>query len=107
MELIWVCWFIAGLVSGVVVSAWCVVEGKSDDDSSVRVYVHSRNRDRSGDNRRDEHVDAEEVINGLQNIRMALSRNEREYLDYACECVLVREKLLEYYARLYAEMDKK
>ncbi|MBQ1296181.1 MAG: hypothetical protein IIY21_19195 [Clostridiales bacterium] len=37
--------------------------------------------------------DAEEVVNGLQTVRMALSRCEKEYLDYACECVLIVDKL--------------
>ena len=31
--------------------------------------------------------DPEEVIDGLQNLRMALARCEKEYIDYACECV--------------------
>ena len=105
MELIWVAWAVFGLIVGVLISV--LVKRESDDDSDIRVYVPSRDRDRSGDNGDIESMDAEEVINGLQNIRMALSRNEKEYLDYACECILIREKLLEYYARLYAEMDKK
>ena len=33
-------------------------------------------------------MDAEEVVIGLQTVRMPLSRCEKEYLDYACECVL-------------------
>lgn len=105
MELIWVAWAVFGLIVGVMIGG--MVKREHDNDSDTRIYTPSRNRNRSGDNRRDERMDAEEVINGLQTIRMALSKNEREYLDYACECVLVREKLLEYYARLYAEMDKK
>ena len=40
-----------------------------------------------------ERMDAEEVINGLQTIRMGLSRQEKEYLDYAIECVLKIQKL--------------
>lgn len=33
--------------------------------------------------------DAEEVVIGLQTIRMPLSRCEKEYLDYACDCVRI------------------
>ena len=38
-------------------------------------------------------MDAEEVVIGLQTVRMPLSRCEKEYLDYACECVLRIDKL--------------
>ena len=45
-------------------------------------------------------MDAEEVINGLQNLRMSLSWHEKEYLDYACGCVYkvdVLTKFIEQY----------
>ena len=51
---------------------------------------------RSGNNGHTERMDAEEVIDGLQDLRMALSRREQEYLDYACECVLKVENLERY-----------
>ena len=60
----------------------------NDVDSDCRVYVPCRDRDRSGNRSVLERMDAEEVIIGLQHLRMALSRSEKEYLDYACDCVL-------------------
>ena len=62
-------------------------------DSDMRIYVPSRDRDRGRRDRCPEQVDAEEVVNGLQALRMALSPAEKEYLDYACECVLIVERI--------------
>ena len=81
-------------------------QGQSGDDSDNGVHIDGRDRNRGGDNGCTERMDAEEVINGLQTLRMALSRKEKEYLDYACECVLIRQKLTEFYARKYAEMEE-
>ena len=62
-------------------------------DSDIRLYIPARCRGRGGDNRCVEQVDDEQVINGLQNLRMSLSQQEREYLDYACERVLKCSRL--------------
>ena len=70
-------------------------KGESDGDSDTRIYVSSRDRDRSGNNGSNKRMEAEEVINGLQTIRMAASRQEKEYIDYACECVVIREKIFD------------
>ena len=60
-------------------------KGQCELDNDIRVYVPCRNRNRGGDNTGVERLDAEEVINGLASLRMALSAQEKEYLDYACE----------------------
>ena len=39
---------------------------------------------------------ASEVINGLQNVRMSCSRQEKEYLDYAVECIMRVERVNSY-----------
>lgn len=95
-------------------------EGRNNEQSAIdldmRVYVPSRCRNRRRNNgnalereeaegeaetkKREGRKDAEEVINGLQNLRMSLSWHEKEYLDYACECVYkvdVLTKLIEQY----------
>ena len=46
MELIWVAWFMFGLILGVFIG----VKGKSDTDSDVRIYVPSRSGNRGSDN---------------------------------------------------------
>ena len=94
MELIWAFWCILGLIVGVMISG--MVKREHDNDTDTRVYIPSRDRDRSGNNGRDEqmeHKDAEEVINGLQTLRMALSQKEKEYLDYALKCVQTIQRL--------------
>ena len=65
-----------------------------DADSDTLVYVPHRDRDRGGGDGQDKQMDAQEVVNALQTIRMALSRTEKEAIDYAVECVVIREKLL-------------
>lgn len=97
MELIWVMWFLFGLFSGVIVSVvnFGMDERERDSDNDMRIYVPSRSRNRGGDNGRDKRMETEEVINGLQTIRMAASRQEKEYIDYACECVAIREKIFD------------
>lgn len=41
MELLWVGWFVFGLIVGVMIG----VKGKSDLDSDIRIYHPSRNRE--------------------------------------------------------------
>ena len=71
-----------------------------DADSDTLVYVPHRDRDRGGGDGQDKQMDAQEVVNALQTIRMALSRTEKEALDYAIECVVIREKLLQHIERV-------
>lgn len=68
-------------------------KGKPDDDSDMRMYIPSRNRSGSGNNGNVKRMDAEEVVAGLGSLRMALSSKEKEYLDYACECVMTIKNL--------------
>ena len=68
-------------------------KGKCNDGCSVHHCATSGDRNRCGDNGCVEQMDAEEVIDGLFDLRMALSRQEREYLDYALNCVLTIQKL--------------
>ena len=70
-------------------------KGESNGDTDTRVCVPDGDRDRGSNNGRNKRMEAEEVINGLQIIRMAASRQEKEYIDYACECVAIREKMLD------------
>lgn len=86
MELVWVVWFIFGLFAGVIVGG--MDEGESDNDSDMRVYIPSRDRNRRGDNGSTESVETEEAVNGLQNLRMALSSQEKRWLDHVCNCAL-------------------
>lgn len=80
MELIWVCWFILGLVSGVIVSVSCVAKGKHDGcDSSVS---DSDNPDRECDGM-DRHIPTpEEITNVLRYFRVGASHKELMVLDY-------------------------
>lgn len=57
----------------------------------IKLYVPVKYRV----NRSNSAMDAEEVISGLQSIRIPLSRQEQEYIDYACKCV---EKVERVYA---------
>ena len=70
-------------------------KGQHDSDSDIRIYIPVRDRNRRGNNGSNKRMEAEEVINGLQIIRMAASRQEKEYIDYACECVAIREKIFD------------
>lgn len=70
-------------------------QGQFDGDSDVRTYIPCRDRNRCRNNGSNKRMEAEEVINGLQIIRMAASRQEKEYIDYACECVAIREKIFD------------
>jgi len=89
--------FCFGIFAGMIIAVIFIAGGalyarnteKSNDlDSDCRIYVPCRDRDRRGNQSVLERMDAEEVIIGLQHLRMALSRSEKEYLDYACDCVL-------------------
>ena len=80
MELIWVCWFILGLVSGVVVSAWCVVEGKHDRHCNSVPDSNGNIRERDGMDRRI--PTSEEITDVLRYFRVGASHKETWVLDY-------------------------
>ena len=67
----------------------------NDVDSDIRVYVPSRNRDRSGDQRDNPQVD--EVISVLDTLRVGASSEEKAALDYAKECIDIAHKLAKYF----------
>ena len=67
----------------------------NDMDSDIRVYVPSRDRDRSGDQRDNPQVD--EVISVLDTLRVGASSEEKAALDYAKECIDIAHKLAEYW----------
>ncbi len=62
-------------------------KGELDRHRDLDSDISIGDGNRVSDNGCDKQMDAEEVINGLQDLRMALSYKEKEYLDYACECV--------------------
>lgn len=59
MELIWVAWFVFGLISGVIISV--VAERKSDDGNSNDGNASVRNRDRSSNIGSDTQMDPEGI----------------------------------------------
>ena len=71
-------------------------KGELDGDTNSNVHVCGRCRDRECDNGCDKSVDAEEIIRTLQTIRVGASQTEKEALDYACECIYIRYRLLKY-----------
>ena len=72
-----------------------VDEGTNVSDSDLLSNVRGGISSRGSDSVSCERIDAEEVIIGLQHLRIALSRSEKEYLDYACDCVLRISELRE------------
>lgn len=68
----------------------CGADNHSNDMSDDRVW------DRSSNDGCPEQMDAEEVISTLQTIRVGASQTEKEALDYACECIYIRDRLLKY-----------
>lgn len=70
-------------------------KGQSGDNNVGDSDIPDRSRSRSCDHGTDKRLEAEEVIAGLQNLRLALGRREKEYLDYACYCTELIEKIRE------------
>ena len=64
-------------------------------DSDIRVYVPSRDRDRSGYQRDNPQVD--EVISVLDTLRVGASSTEKAAIDYSKECIDIAHKLAEYW----------
>lgn len=99
MELVMVGSLLTGLVIGAFIG---IVGDRLDDGHNQRQHGDDncsdndtpvRDGDRSCDHRVDTQLEAEEVTSGLQNLRMALGRKEKEYLDYALDCVERIEEL--------------
>lgn len=80
MELIWVCWFILGLVSGVIVSASCVVKDKHDGHCNSVPDSDNDGRERDGMDRRI--PTPEEITMILTYFKVGASSRETEVLDY-------------------------
>ena len=87
---------LAGVVFAIIVFTSGVLYGdftrEHSGNSDDIIHFSCRDRVRSGAKRKDKSMDAEDVIVALQNIRR-VSRTERDALDYAAECVLIRQKL--------------
>lgn len=97
--------FCFGLMGGMILAVIFIAGGAvyasrdikrtNDMDSDIRVYVPSRDRDRSGDKRDNPQVD--EVISVLDTLRVGASSEEKAALDYAKECIDIAHKLAEYW----------
>lgn len=70
------------------------IERTNGMDSDIHIYVPSRNRTRSSDNGCNQSV--EEVIDVLNTLRVGTTSREKRSIDYAAECVIVREKLIRF-----------
>ena len=82
--------FCFGLMGGMILAVIFIAGGvlyasrdtqrTNDMDSDIRVYVPSRDRDRSGNQRDNQQVD--EVISVLDTLKVGASCRETEVLDY-------------------------
>lgn len=80
MELIWVMWFILGLVSGVIVSVFSVVKDKHDGHCNSVPDSNGNIRERDG---MDRHIPTpEEITMILTYFKVGASHRETEVLDY-------------------------
>lgn len=80
MELMWVMWFIFGLVSGVIVSVFSVVKDKHDGHCNSVPDSDNNGRERDGMDRPD--PTPEEISNVLYLFRIGASNREKRVLDY-------------------------
>lgn len=80
MELIWVMWFIFGLVSGVIVSVSCVAKGKHDGCDNSVPDSNNDTRECNGMDRPD--PTPEEITMILTYFKVGASHRETEVLDY-------------------------
>lgn len=80
MELIWVMWFIFGLVSGVVASVFSVCKGKHDGHCNSVPDSDNNGRECNG---MDRHIPTpEEITMILTYFKVGASHRETEVLDY-------------------------
>ena len=82
-------------IAGGVVYASRDTQRTNDVDSDIRVYVPSRDRDRSGNKRDNPQVD--EVISVLDTLYVGASSEEKAALDYSKECIDIARKLPKYF----------
>lgn len=97
--------FCFGLMGGMVLAVIFIAGGAvyasrdikrtNDMDSDICVYVPSRDRDRSGDQRDNQQVD--EVISVLDTLYVGASSTEKAALDYSKECIDIAHKLAKYF----------
>ena len=97
--------FCFGLMGGMILAVIFIAGGAvyasrdtqrtNDVDSDCRVYVPSRDRDRSSNNGCDQSV--EEVIDVLNTLRVGASSEEKAALDYSKECIDIAHKLAKYF----------
>lgn len=97
--------FCFGLMGGMILAVIFIAGGAvyaqrdtqrtNDVDSDIRVYVPSRDRGRSGNQRDNPQVD--EVINVLDTLRVGASEKEKAAIDYGKECIDIAHKLAEYW----------
>lgn len=80
MELIWVCWFILGLVSGVIVSVFSVVKDKHDGHCNSVPDSDNDDREHNGMDRRI--PTSEDITDVLRYFRVGASHKETWVLDY-------------------------
>ena len=97
--------FCFGLMGGMILAVIFIAGGAvyaqrdtqrtNDVDSDIRVYVPSRDRDRSGDQR--DNPQMEEVIDVLNTMRVGASEKEKAAIDYSKECIDIAHKLAKYF----------
>ena len=96
--------FCFGLFAGMILAVIFIAGGAvyarntqrtNDVDSDIRVYVPSRDRDRSGNQRDNPQVD--EVISVLDTLRVGASSEEKAAIDYSKDCIDIAHKLAEYW----------
>lgn len=97
--------FCFGLMGGMILAVIFIAGGAvyaqrdtqrtNDMDSDCRVYVPSRDRDRSGD--KSDNPQVEEVISVLDTLYVGASSEEKAALDYSKECIDIAHKLAEYW----------
>lgn len=96
--------FCFGLMGGMILAVIFIAGGAvyarntertNDVDSDCRVYVPSRDRDRSGN--RSDNPQVDEVISVLDTLSVGASSEEKAALDYAKECIDIAHKLAEYW----------
>lgn len=97
--------FCFGIFAGMILAVIFIVGGAvyasrdikrtNDVDSDCRVYVPSRDRDRSGN--RSDYPQVDEVISVLDTLYVGASSEEKAALDYSKECIDIAHKLAEYW----------
>ena len=97
--------FCFGLMGGMILAVIFIAGGAvyaqrdtkrtNDVDSDCRVYVPSRDRDRSSNQSDNPQVD--EVISVLDTLYVGASSEEKAALDYSKECIDIAHKLAEYW----------